>query len=418
MNLGVLGSLLVQIKAEGANEARKQMEGMQTATKKAGDEAKRSVPNLEKMSKRWASVLTLVAASGTVAFSLIAKSSPSIMAALKGIQLAFEEIFMIIGEELAPVFETLETILWKVADWFNELSPTSKTFIAGLALGVIVVGALAAAFGAVALAGPPILVALEAIGLTLSSAVVIIGGVILAIALLYTAWQTNFMGIRDIAYTVISWLKERWTSLMNIIQDENKTTWEKVKSVIIWAISSIVDIVVAWRVLYLDVMGKMYDGTVEVFTSITDFIIDSFEEAYDYVVGKLDALTSYLNKVLSKISSVFSSSSSSSSSSGTDRTQYDSDGRVSLTQKVVSTRAAGGPVLNGLSYLVGENGPEMFTPKLSGSITPTKQTQQALSASAQQPVELNQKIEVKLDGRIVWESVRKYSAAELRRLGA
>ncbi len=33
-------------------------------------------------------------------------------------------------------------------------------------------------------------------------------------------------------------------------------------------------------------------------------------------------------------------------------------------------RAAGGPVSSGSSYLVGENGPEMFTPSGSGSITP------------------------------------------------
>jgi len=33
-------------------------------------------------------------------------------------------------------------------------------------------------------------------------------------------------------------------------------------------------------------------------------------------------------------------------------------------------RAAGGPVLSGRSYLVGENGPEMFTPGASGMITP------------------------------------------------
>jgi chaperone required for assembly of F1-ATPase len=416
MNLGVLGSLLVQIKAEGAKEARKQMEGMQTSTKKAGDEAKRSVPALEKMGKRWASVLGLVAASGTIAFGLIAKSSPSVMAALKGIQLAFEEIFMVIGEELSPVFETLENILWKIADWFNELSPTTKTFIAGLALGVIVVGALAAAFaGAVAVA-PLVTGALAAIGLTLGTAIAIIGGVIIALALLYTAWQTNFLGIRDIAHSVISWLKERWTSLMDILQDENKTTWEKVKGVIGWVIGTIKDVLVAYWKFYLQVMGYFYDTTVEKFTSIKDFIIDSFKTAYEYVVGKLDSLTTYLNKVLSKISSVFSGSSS-SSSGGTDKTQYDSDGRVSLNQSV-SARALGGPVMNGLSYLVGENGPEMFTPKLSGSITPTKQTQQAISKTSQQPVELNQKIEVKLDGRTVWESVRKYSAAELRRLGA
>jgi hypothetical protein len=34
------------------------------------------------------------------------------------------------------------------------------------------------------------------------------------------------------------------------------------------------------------------------------------------------------------------------------------------------TRAAGGPVSAGKTYLVGERGPEMFTPSSSGSIIP------------------------------------------------
>ena len=33
-------------------------------------------------------------------------------------------------------------------------------------------------------------------------------------------------------------------------------------------------------------------------------------------------------------------------------------------------RAGGGDVIGGRSYLVGENGPEMFTPRTTGSITP------------------------------------------------
>src|SRR5690606_26601251 len=34
-------------------------------------------------------------------------------------------------------------------------------------------------------------------------------------------------------------------------------------------------------------------------------------------------------------------------------------------------RAAGGPVMAGTTYLVGERGPEVFTPKTSGHITPS-----------------------------------------------
>jgi hypothetical protein len=43
--------------------------------------------------------------------------------------------------------------------------------------------------------------------------------------------------------------------------------------------------------------------------------------------------------------------------------------RVS-TPLVAGARASGGPVTGGSSYLVGERGPELFTPGTSGNITP------------------------------------------------
>ena len=40
------------------------------------------------------------------------------------------------------------------------------------------------------------------------------------------------------------------------------------------------------------------------------------------------------------------------------------------TDMTVGVRANGGPVKGGSSYLVGERGPEMFSPGVSGTITP------------------------------------------------
>jgi hypothetical protein len=42
-------------------------------------------------------------------------------------------------------------------------------------------------------------------------------------------------------------------------------------------------------------------------------------------------------------------------------------------------RASGGPVSAGKSYLVGEDGPEIFSPKFSGKIIPSEETKKALS---------------------------------------
>jgi hypothetical protein len=42
-------------------------------------------------------------------------------------------------------------------------------------------------------------------------------------------------------------------------------------------------------------------------------------------------------------------------------------------------RASGGPVSAGKNYLVGEDGPEIFSPKFSGKIIPSEETKKALS---------------------------------------
>lgn len=48
-----------------------------------------------------------------------------------------------------------------------------------------------------------------------------------------------------------------------------------------------------------------------------------------------------------------------------------STGHVTIVGQAAGRRAAGGPVRMGSSYLVGEEGPEMFTPNRSGAIVPT-----------------------------------------------
>lgn len=394
VNLGTLGSLLVELKAEGFEKAESQMEGMQKSTKKAGDEAKRSVPPLEKMGKRWASVLSLVAASGAVVFGLIAKSSPSVMASLKGIQLAFESIFMLIGEELSPVFEWFENLMWKVYDVFEAMSPSTKTFISAL---VGVTAAVASAAGAllgasyiVPLLQGAVVAAAAAVGVSVGGLLLIVGAAIAAIAVLYTAWKNNWFGIRDTTARALEWIKSRFASFMAIINDKNKTGWEKIVGVVKWAWDTIGDI-----------------GQAQI-----DFILGYVKFNINSMIGLFKTLANVAKNTLGKIKNAFSSP----GGGGTDRTQYDSSGRVSLHQSVVSARAMGGPVTSGASYLVGENGPEMFTPKSTGNITSAGQTKTAMNNPTKAP-DLNQKIVVQLDGRTIWESIRKYQTTELRRGG-
>ena len=46
------------------------------------------------------------------------------------------------------------------------------------------------------------------------------------------------------------------------------------------------------------------------------------------------------------------------------------------------TRANGGPVASGRPYLVGEQGPELFTPRAGGAVTSNSELRQAMSQPA------------------------------------
>ncbi len=452
-NLGVIGELIVQIKAEDAKETGEQIKSVQKTTKEAGQEAKRQVPVLEKMGRRWGAVLSLVAASGAVAFGMILKSSPSVMGALKGIQLAFESIFGLIGEELAPIFEWLEEILWKVSEAFENLSPEMKTFVAGLTLAGIVAGVLAAGALVVAAAWPVVASALAALGVTTAATlgwiIVIIGAVILAVALLFTAWKYNWGGIQDktkaalqfirnVISRVTNWIRSRWDKFLGILFNKNLTTygklkalwgflketikqittaikketakaWEAIKrkSLEIWgaikiAIPAILNKLKAiMAVIWADIKAS----AAELWDDLKQIITGKVQETYDAVVGKFADMISALKRTIkyfhdNPIIKIIKTIKKTVSSGGTISRQF------------------GGPVSAGAAYTVGEVGPELFVPDVSGTIIPNnkladKKTTPA--AASTRPININ--LDLKLDGRTVWESMRRYSAAEIRRLG-
>lgn len=378
MNLGTLGELLVKIKAENVKETDQQLRGVQKTTKDAGNESKRQVPVLERMGRRWGAVLGIVATSGAVAFGLIAKSSPAVMGSLKGIQLAFEDIFNTIGEELSPVFDYLEEKLFGVSEWFNNLPEPVKTFASALVGAAVLVGALAAGFVAVSAAGPLVVAALGAVGVGLGGAILILSTVVVWIALLYVAWKYNIFGIRDKTHAFISWMKERWSKLMAIILDENKTTWEKVKGV----------------------MGWLWETAKEIFGKIKDVIVGNIMGAKDLVLEAFADMKDALRKTI----------------------EFFTSNPITLhkSRANLEGRASGGPVIGGTPYIVGEVGPELFVPSVSGSIVPNNKLSSSKQAGSTggSTTPINMNIRVELDGRKVWESVRKYSAAELRNRGA
>lgn len=68
------------------------------------------------------------------------------------------------------------------------------------------------------------------------------------------------------------------------------------------------------------------------------------------------------------------------------------------TPLIAGARAEGGPVSSGSSYLVGEQGPELFIPGVSGSILPNKQTAEVLKPAGDYGLGEPQPLEVSYNG--------------------
>jgi hypothetical protein len=413
VNLGTIGELIVVIRADDAEETNRQISRVQETTKKAGQESKRQIPVLERMGKRWGTILGLVAAAGAAVFGLILKSTPAMIGALKGMQLGFESILNTIGEEIAPMFEWFTDIVFKLADAFYNLDPFWKTFIAAAVAGLIIVSGIAAAVLGLVVLWPmlsgAVATATAAIGIGLGPILLIIGAVVLAVALLAAAWKNNLWDIQGKVKSFVAGVKRGWKRLMSILGDDSLTTKEKILK--IWGImkTNIGTILTAIKDKAAEIWQSMKDKAGEVFDAIKDIIIGKFEDAKASVVAILDSIKAALrntinffkNNPITKYIRTITSSFRPSSMSST------------------SARANGGPVTTGTQYLVGEMGPELFTPNVSGAIIPNNKlagTGGGQAKGTQAPINLD--INLKLDGRTVWQSVQKYSTAELRRMGA
>lgn len=71
-------------------------------------------------------------------------------------------------------------------------------------------------------------------------------------------------------------------------------------------------------------------------------------------------------------------------------------------------RANGGPVTSGLSYLVGERGPEIFSPSTSGSIIPNNRTGSSSSANINITVNAGLGASGAVIGREIVDAIKKY----------
>lgn len=239
-----------------------------------------------------------------------------------------------IGAKLLPILTELlsrmEPIINKIMDWMDRHQKLTEVII----IGTAALGVLLTILGPILLALPALATAIGVVGTALTflaanPIVLIIAAIvalIAAIVLMITHWQKT----KEIAMEV----------------------WAKIKDVVNGAMETIKNYLGA-GMEYIQTFWK------ETWTAVKDYVLGIWQDIVNSISGFVNNIMDKINSVRNAVSSVTSSVSSAMSSIGS---------RVSGV--FGGARAAGGPVLSGVPYLVGEQGPELFVPGSSGTVLP------------------------------------------------
>ncbi|RPI92882.1 MAG: hypothetical protein EHM40_11565 [Chloroflexi bacterium] len=147
----------------------------------------------------------------------------------------WQDALVTLGQNLLPIALKVVSALNSMLEKFNQLTPVQQKMILGflglvalagplisfLGTVVTIISSIAGLIGTlstmgISLAGigaiitGTVIPAIIAVGSALLPVLIVIGALILVIGLLYLAWKTNFLGIRDIMNTSVKF----WTALL------------------------------------------------------------------------------------------------------------------------------------------------------------------------------------------------------------
>ena len=163
----------------------------------------------------------------------------------------FEDVTRALTEgDLPGAIEELGTVGGKLGDSFGIIVTKLSEFVGS---GPVVIGILTGIGAVIALAVIPALVGMA---LAMLPVLVGIGIIALAVAGLLTAWETNFLGIRDITKTVADTLK----TTMDVISGVFDAVVGHIMSVVSALVDSIAFAVEQWNNLQALLGGGQHTG--------------------------------------------------------------------------------------------------------------------------------------------------------------
>lgn len=276
MSEGVKAKLSLDAEAfnQGLIKAMSAVEAFSKDTQKElakiGDEANGITDTTEASSQRqvqsWSRVGKAVGAVALISsglFKSMVNASPSLSAAFAEMNFMFEEMFMVLGEQLAPIIEdTMVPAVEKLTEFIISLDPEIQTVIAST-IGLIA----ALALGSTTLA---------LFGVSLGGILLPITLAILAIAALALAYETDFANIGSTTDEVIDGMIVKFTELSN----ENADSMGRIG----------------------ETMGQLYDFLAPIVETIVSLLVDVFAAGFiyaiDIILAHLDFMVSAMDGVI------------------------------------------------------------------------------------------------------------------------
>lgn len=348
----------------------------------------KSVKDMTEQEKRLYRV-ELIMSQTAVTANDFANTSDSLANKQRVLAAQWQDMQAKLGQQLIPVMEKIYAVIGPVVEKVGAWIEQNPKLAAGIMLAATGLTALVAVVGTLGIA----ILAFSAIAWPVVGIVAAItlgvGALIAAGVLLYKNWDeiTAFAGK---AWDAIA---SKIMGALEAIKGFFVSIWEGIKTALQTYIYFIVGLVAlmldqiwpnweagltamftAWQNIWASIkqffettwgalkvafeaMSGFFKG---IWTAIVEVFLwakDEIGEVFDWITEKIEPIFDLLDKAISKVKEV-------------GRGVGDALGKVvDRGKSVLGARAQGGPVLGGGSYLVGENGPEIFTPATAGRIS-------------------------------------------------
>lgn len=208
---------------------------------------------------------TIAAAEAMATLAGVIERLPGPLQTVAGTALMFGQSLIVVG----PLLMALPTLM-------SAIGPASQ-----LANGAML--GLKAAMAGVSTSSLFVTGSMATLGVSLGALLIPIAAVVAAAVLLYAAWKTNFLGIRDIAGEVASWVKDRWEGV--------KDTFARVGEAIAPSVDKL-----------KSALGNLFKTIDDVFKKFSggSGIVDLLKSAFDMFGRVVDAVVRKLGSELSR----------------------------------------------------------------------------------------------------------------------